>query len=164
MRVVFSHGQDSGPWGTKIQAMARFVRHRRLQVDSLDYQGMEPAERVGRLVEHCRELQAPPALVGSSLGGHVAAAASLEVSVQGLFLLAPAFHMPGYEQSTPSPSVRPIVIVHGWRDDVVPADNSVRFAREHSCTLHLVDGDHRLEENLPQILDYLGLFLDSLAQ
>ncbi len=31
------------------------------------------------------------------MGGHVAAAASEQLEVAGLFLIAPAFYMPGYE-------------------------------------------------------------------
>ena len=40
-------------------------------------------------------------LVGSSLGGHVSAAAAAALRPRGLFLLAPAFYMPGFEAYTP---------------------------------------------------------------
>ena len=35
--VVFSHGQESGPWGTKIQRMAETVRNLGCEADSVDY-------------------------------------------------------------------------------------------------------------------------------
>ena len=34
--VVFSHGKESGPWGTKIMAMAAVVRDLGLTVESVD--------------------------------------------------------------------------------------------------------------------------------
>jgi fermentation-respiration switch protein FrsA (DUF1100 family) len=50
----------------------------------------------------------------------------------GVFVLAPAFFMPGYEQYTPQPPPGcPVTIVHGWNDTVVPPENSVRYARQH---------------------------------
>ncbi len=49
--VIFSHGQESGPWGTKIRAMAERARSLGCAVDSIDYQGIaDPSERVSKLV------------------------------------------------------------------------------------------------------------------
>ncbi len=162
--VCFSHGKESGPWGTKISAMADLARDRGLSVDSLDYRGMEnPADRVGKLVAHCAALGQPLVLVGSSMGGHVAASASAQLpDVRGLFLIAPAFYMPGYEHLTPEPRADHIAIVHGWGDEVVPAANSVRFAARHRATLHLIDGDHRLTDHLFQINRFFDWFLDDI--
>jgi hypothetical protein len=52
--------------------------------------------------------------------------------------------------------------VHGWRDDVVPVENSIRYAREHGATLHIVDGDHRMIEQLSLINYLFEYFLVSL--
>ena len=74
--VYFSHGQESGPWGTKISAMADAVRVLGCRAESVDYQGIaEPADRVSKLVEECQGLREPLILVGSSMGGYVATAA-----------------------------------------------------------------------------------------
>jgi alpha-beta hydrolase superfamily lysophospholipase len=128
--VVFSHGKESGPWGAKITAMAAVVRELNMAVESVDYRGLDdPAQRVEKLLAVGRELQAPIALVGSSLGGHVAAAAASRLETAALFLLAPAFYMPGFEKYTPQDVAVPTAIVHGWHDDVVPVDNSIRWAR-----------------------------------
>src|SRR5437868_5515253 len=103
MHIVFSHGQDGEPWGTKIVAMAEVAKRHELKVDSVDYRGMaDPAERVAKLLQYCTSSAGPFILVGSSMGGHVAAAVASQVSTRGLFLLAPAFFMPGYEQYTPA--------------------------------------------------------------
>jgi pimeloyl-ACP methyl ester carboxylesterase len=160
--VIFSHGQESGPWGTKIRAMAELVRSLGYDADSIDYQGIaDPAERVARLLEAAADIERP-VLVGSSMGGHVATAAAERLGAAGLFVLAPAYFMPGFEDLTPPPPALPTCIVHGWRDDVVPVENSIRFARDARATLHVVDGDHRLTANIDEIRDYLRLFLAGL--
>jgi alpha/beta superfamily hydrolase len=159
--IIFSHGQDGEPWGAKIVAMAKTARDANYRVESVDYRGIaDPAKRVDKLLAHCAAQSSTPVLVGSSLGGHVATAASRQVNARGLFLLAPAFYMQGYEEHTPSPAACPITIVHGWRDDVVPIENSIRYAREHRATLHAIESDHRMSGNIGEITNYLKLFLD----
>lgn len=158
--VVFSHGKESGPWGSKITAMAAVARDLKLGVESVDYRGMEdPTQRVEKLIAESRKLSGPIVLVGSSMGGHVAAAAADKIGAAALFLLAPAFYMPGFEQYTPQQVSAPTVIVHGWHDDIVPVENSVRWAREHRATLHVLDSDHRLEDQIPAICRLLRDFL-----
>ena len=162
--VVFSHGQESGPWGSKIRAMSTMARKLGCAIDSIDYQGItDPTERVDRLVEACGTYDSNIILVGSSMGGHVATAAATPVAAVGLFVLAPAYYMPGYEQLTPDPPEIPIEIVHGWHDDIVPPENSIRFAGTCSATLHLIDGDHRLTNNIDEINFYLERFINRIA-
>ena len=162
--VYFSHGQESGPWGTKIQVMAEAVRALGCRAESVDYQGIaDPTERVEKLISECRNVEEPLILVGSSMGGHVATAAAAPLGAIGLFVLAPAYYIAEYEQLTPPAPNIPISIVHGWRDDVVPYENSIRFAGDCHATLHLVDGDHRLAENIDEIIHYLSRFIRVLA-
>ena len=159
--VVFSHGQESGPWGTKIKIMAETAKALGCDADSVDYRGIaDPTARVEKLVAYCEPLQAPLILVGSSMGGHVATAAADTVNAVGLFVLAPAYYMPGYEDLTPPAPQMPVSIVHGWDDDVVPVENSIRYARECKATLHIVDGDHRLTANIDEICYYLTGFIN----
>jgi surfactin synthase thioesterase subunit len=161
--VCFSHGRESGPWGTKIRVLADAARADGWTVESLDYQGMDdPRERVARLVAYCRDQGAPIALVGSSMGGFVAATAAAELPALGLFLMAPAFYVPGYEQYVPPPPACPVTIVHGWRDDVVPWDGSVRYAARSRARLTLIDGDHRLTANLGEVTELFRMFLREL--
>ena len=163
--VVFSHGKESGPWGSKITAMAAVARDLKLQVESVDYRGIDdPDPRVDKLLAVGRELPGPMVLVGSSMGGHVAAAAANRLDTAGLFLLAPAFYMAGFEKYTPQVVAVPTAIVHGWHDAVVPVDNVIRWAREHRATLHLLDSDHRLEDQIEQICVLLRRFLSALTR
>jgi pimeloyl-ACP methyl ester carboxylesterase len=164
-RVVFSHGKESGPWGSKITAMAAVVRDLGAWPESVDYRGIDdPAARVRRLIDFAGGLEGPLVLVGSSMGGHVSAAAASLINPRGLFLLAPAFYMPGYEQYTPQDVSCPSLIVHGWHDDIVPVDNSIRWAREHRSALHVLDSDHRLEDQIEAICLLLRAFLLRLGQ
>lgn len=162
--VVFSHGQESGPWGTKIRVMAETVQKLGCEADSVDYQGIaDPSERVNKLVAYCEPLSAPLVLVGSSMGGHVATAAADSVNAVGLFVLAPAYYMEGYEDLTPTAPTIPISIVHGWNDDIVPVENSIRYASACKANLHIVDGDHRLTANIDEICFYLTRFIDAVS-
>lgn len=162
--VIFSHGQESGPWGTKIRAMAEVAKDLDCGVDSIDYQGIaNPTERVEKLLRECQDIDDQLILVGSSMGGHVATAAAEALGAAGLFVLAPAYFMENYEHLTPAAPAIPTFIVHGWHDDVVPVENSIRYARESSATLHIVDGDHRLTANIAEINAQLTHFIISLS-
>ena len=163
--VVFSHGQESGPWGTKIRAMADLAKSVDCQVESIDYQGIaDPTERVDKLIAECAAIDDTLLLVGSSMGGHVASAAAARVNAAGLFVLAPAYYMPGFEGLTPLPPEIPICIVHGWNDDVVPVENSIRFAAGCNAELHVLDSGHRLTEKIEEINYYLKRFIETLSQ
>jgi len=157
-QLIFSHGKDSEPWGTKIVALAETARSVGWQCESVDYRGIDTVEgRLEKLLSVSHAL--PPAVhVGSSLGGFLAVAGSIPTAAQGLFLMAPAFDLPGLPP-TPACAACPITVIHGWRDDIVPVDIGIRFARAQAATLHVVDDDHRLHESLPQIQFWLDGFL-----
>lgn len=163
--IVFSHGQESGPWGHKICAMSEMAKSLGCAIDSIDYQGIaDPTKRVNTLIESCKTIDGDIILVGSSMGGHVATAAATAVAAVGLFVLAPAYYMPGYEDITPDPPpTLPIEIVHGWHDDIVPPENSIRFAAACSATLHMIDSNHFLTEKIDEINAYLERFIMRLA-
>lgn len=164
-RVFFSHGKESGPWGTKISALAAIACGRGLGVESIDYTDLpDPDERVARLLDRVsRSGCGDPILVGSSMGGYVATVASETLRPSGLFLMAPALYLPGYACRKPEPRCGKTVIVHGWNDDVVPPGNSIRFAETHRVELHLVRGDHQLSGNLPFVEQLFTLFLCSVV-
>ena len=163
--ICFAHGKESGPWGTKIRALAEVARGLGWTAESLDYQGMDdPHARVDRLATYCRGHRQAMALAGSSMGGFVVAAVAAQLPVRGLFLMAPAFYVPDYESCVPPPPDCPVTIVHGWRDDVVSWESSVRYAAQSRARLTLVDGDHRLTANLPDLTRLFGMFLLELDQ
>ena len=163
--VYFSHGQESGPWGTKIKSMAANVENLGCRTESVDYQGIaDPTDRINKLVAECSSVEEPLVLVGSSMGGHVATAAAAQVGAIGVFVLAPAYYMPGHESLTPPAPDMPITIVHGWNDDVVPVENSIRFAKECNASLHILDAGHRLTSRIEDINHFLTRFIETLSE
>jgi len=157
--IHFVHGKESGPWGRKISYLSEIARKQGFDIESLDYSGMiNPMERAEKLSEACL-IRPPDILVGSSMGGWVASAANSSIPVRGLFLMAPAFYMFDYPNLAAGCEGDRIEIVHGWRDSIIPFQNSIRFGQEHSCTLHLVDDDHRLAHRLDQIGDIFTAFI-----
>jgi pimeloyl-ACP methyl ester carboxylesterase len=161
--VVFSHGKDSGPWGRKITALADVARSEGYEVESVDYRGMETVKaRSDRLIEVCKSLSGDLVLVGSSLGGYVAVNASSLLHARGAFLMAPALYVEGLPPLRERVLDCPAAIVHGWRDEVVPFEHSVRFAREYNSSLHLLDSDHQLHDQLRFIRYLFEYFLIGL--
>jgi len=171
MLVVFSHGKESGPRGSKIRALASVAERSGAQVLSVDYREHpigtmhdqnaegEADRRVGQFLSTPLPSHRQLVLVGSSMGGYVSTVASMRLSVNGLFLLAPAFYLQGYANQDLVPGAERTMIIHGWRDSVVPAQNSIRFAAQHQSDLHLLDGDHRLNDALSRIEPLFELFL-----
>lgn len=163
-RVIWCHGSLSQPWGTKSKALAEIAKDAGLEMDAVDFQDLEnPDERVERLSAKLAESDTPTILAGSSMGGYVASAAARDANVLGLFLLAPAFYFPGYAVHVFSRLPEPVTVIHGWEDDVVPVENSVRFAKLHKVDLHILPDGHRLSESIDTIGALFAHFLKRCA-
>lgn len=161
--VVFSHGKESGPWGSKIKRLAELATSLEFKVESIDYTSTQnPDERVAILRTYLSKLDKPFVLVGSSMGGYASMVAAQTHAPRGLFLLAPALYMPGYEIQTYSPKCENVEIVHGTSDDVIPYQNSVDYSLGTHCGLHLIVGDHRLNSSLDEVAALFQSFLKSL--
>ena len=126
--VVFSHGKESGPMGSKIQRLMEEANRFGLKTISVDYRNCATAsERVALLNDTLKQLDAPPqqvVLVGSSMGGYVSTVVANNLPVAGLFLMAPALWMPAEEYTIQSyqPLTSKVEITHGFNDDVVPCE------------------------------------------
>nr|VFK25143.1 MAG: Uncharacterised protein family (UPF0227) [Candidatus Kentron sp. MB] len=163
--VYFSHGQESGPWGAKIEYLAEIARRKGFEVESPDYSDLpDPEDRVRRLLEVASKDADRLVLVGSSAGGYVSAVASELLNPAGLFLLAPAVFLGGFGARNPQPRGEHGWIVHGWNDEVVSAASVICFGGQHRMQLHLLNGDHRLMEVLPAIGELFDLFLDKVLE
>lgn len=165
MHVIFSHGKESGPWGTKIKVLAETAESLRINVSSVDYQGIDdPDQRVEKLTTYIGALTEDVLLVGSSMGGYVATVAATKIKSQGLFLMAPAFYLGGqanFDELTPACETQ---IIHGWNDDIVPVENSWRYAKRTKAELHVLNDDHRLIDSLPQTNALFRQFLETLLK
>ncbi|SEK75291.1 Uncharacterised protein family (UPF0227) [Colwellia chukchiensis] len=161
MKVIFSHGKESGPWGSKIKRLANIAKQQGFDVDSIDYSGIaNPDLRVNKLNDMLeRESENNIILVGSSMGGYVSLVASKSRNVSGVLLLAPALYMPNYKVQTFDVQGKFIEIIHGWSDDVIPVENAITFAKLHRHRLHLIDGDHRLNSSIDTVAEIFKQFL-----
>lgn len=162
--VIFSHGKDSEPWGQKILALAEVAREAGCRVDSVDYRGVDNVHHRLELLLQAGRSVAAPILVGSSLGAWLSLAAARELAARAMFLMAPAVYLEPL--LPPLPELPPLgacptVIVHGWRDEIVPCENALRFALERRATLHMVDDDHRLHASTPRLRRWFAELLES---
>ncbi len=163
MNIVFSHGKESGPWGSKIKLLSECATELGCTVQSVDYQDLlDPDKRITRLSDILDGLSEPSILVGSSMGGYVSLVCAEHPSVVAVFLMAPALYIPHYQiQSYPNLASK-VTVVHGWSDTVVSPEASIRYARETGANLHLIEGDHRLNDALPTVIALFRHFLSSI--
>lgn len=163
MKVVFSHGKESGPWGTKIKTLANVAKQHGYAVDSVDYTGMtNPDERAAKLLDLLQSESQPLILVGSSMGGYVSIVASVSIKCEGLFMLAPALYINGYEQQAFVSKAKHICTVHGNDDDVIPFLHSQKYADASGSELHIIEGDHRLNSSLDHVSAIFNDFLSKI--
>ncbi len=156
--VCFAHGKESGPWGVKITALAAVARTLGYAVMNPDYSHThDPLARVEQLLALAPHASGKLVLAGSSMGGYVSLAASTKLRPDGLFLMAPAIYFPGYPAATGW--ARRTEIVHGWQDEIIPADHSIRYAREHTAHLHLLPSNHSLVSELATLETLFAHFL-----
>ena len=127
-------------------------RHARFPIAAFD--ALSHGVNVALLVDFCKDLSGDMVLVGSSLGGYVAVAAASLLHARGVFVMAPALYMEGIPPLRAGGLDCPVTAVHGWRDEVVPFEHSVRFAQSYHAALHLLDSDHLLHNQI-RVLQYL---------
>lgn len=125
--VIYSHGKESTPWGEKTLALAEVAKRHGYDVESPDYRAqMDPDERVKQLLAMDWSDYSEIVLVGSSMGAYVATVAAETLPASGLFLLAPAFYLPGYQRLEFKP-LEHTWVIHGWQDEIVPPKNAWKF-------------------------------------
>ncbi len=160
MKVYFSHGKESGPWGTKIKRLAAIAEKQGCDVESVDYTDtMDPDLRVERLLGILKEEEGSFVLVGSSMGAYVSLVASESVDAKAVFLMAPALYCPGYKQQQYRSKCSHVEIVHGWSDKVIPVEHSIKYAKDADCALHLISGDHGLNGSIEVVESLFERFL-----
>ena len=204
-RIVYLHGFASGPQSRKARYFQRKFAERGVEFHAppLDDGAFERLTVTGELQVVDRTVAGRPAiLMGSSLGGYLAAwYASRHPHIERLVLLAPAlrfksgwrerfseaelaawkrqgtapfFYYPtGVERSLgyrfyedsqvydDQPEfAQPALVLHGTRDDIVPAEDSRAYAAAHpNVLLRLFDSGHELTDVLDQIWAEVERFL-----
>ncbi len=132
-QIILSHGSDSSPDATKVSALAALAESLGWRTQRPDYRNDDArghagsvAPRIARLRATIEALDAPPLLVGSSMGAFVSGLVSLDVPVAGLLLLATPSGIPGY--------ARKFDLRRGRADAAGPRLARRRSARWRACT------------------------------
>jgi alpha/beta superfamily hydrolase len=170
---ILSHGFESGPDATKVTALADVAGRLGWTHERPDYTDLDAKREVSELgdvyarLDRLRTLaqdaarRGPLVLAGSSLGAWISARVSLDVPVAGLFLLAPPIRM-GEAPALDAARV-PTSIVHGWDDELIPADAVVAWSQPRRARLLLVDDSHRLSSHVAETADAFAALLASLT-
>lgn len=147
-RLVFLHGLESGPMGSKFQLLQRLGLG---AVEAPDCQGLTSVAARLAAIEASLGDGRDLLLVGSSFGGLMALhyANAHPQRVAGLVLCAPAVHRPEL-LATPEgtavvpPPATPVRVLHGRQDAVVPLTAVEDYCHRHRLALTVVDDGHRL--------------------
>jgi len=153
---ILSHGFESGPDATKVTALAEAAERLGFTHERPDYTDLDAmrevsplgdvAARVERLRARVHAASGPVVLAGSSLGAWISGHVSLQFDIRGLFLMAPPIRL---NAQHPLDAARvPTSIIHGWDDELIPADDVVAWAHKRRATLLLVDDGHRLSNHV----------------
>ena len=164
IHVFLSHGLESGPGSTKIQALKAAAENvPGVIAEAVDHRSSkDPATRLAQMRHAMAQAGAVPQrtiLAGSSMGGWVCAQTSAEQPVLGCFLLAPALALPSYPQSSPRIRADHAQIIHGWDDDVVPVMPVIALAQQQALPILVLADGHRLEHSLDRVVAEFRQFL-----
>ena len=164
LHVFLSHGLESRPGGTKIQAMKAVAEtFQGVVAIAVDHRSTKvPTERLEQMAAAMVEAGADPSrtvLSGSSMGGWVCAQTSAQNPVLGCFLLAPALAMADYPESSPLIRAQHCQIIHGWNDEVVPVMPVLELAREQLLPVLVLPDGHRLEHSVDRVAQAFRQFL-----
>ena len=145
MRVIFYHGLEGTPLGDKPTALRQIFT----QLEAPDYQGLDTAERIRLASEDITSHNEPVYLIGSSLGGLMAAVLADKHPdlVMGYLLCAPALHRPEAQGILKVPASATMIL--GTDDSTEHLLEAARtFAKEFDMTTLTVKDGHRLAHSV----------------
>lgn len=136
MKILFLHGLESKPGGTKALALKE-----------AGYEVLNPAlpkepfDIACKIAQDVIYTEKPGVIVGSSRGGAVA----MNVDSLGAkrVLIAPAWKKFGISSVVPKSTV----ILHSPQDDIVDYEDSVSLAKECGANLITIGTDHRMSSS-----------------
>ncbi len=157
--VILSHGLESGPEATKVSALAEVAEtlgwtHERPDYRDLDARGRlgDVGARMARLRERAHLARGPLVLAGSSMGAFISGEVAAELAedamanarLRGLFLMAPPVALQVWPKPLLAPQNVPLMVLHGWNDELIPAQAVTEWCALRRAELRLVDDSHRL--------------------
>jgi predicted alpha/beta-hydrolase family hydrolase len=168
--VILSHGSDSGPDATKVSLLAGVAESLGWSTERPDYRDCDAGGyaaavpcRVARLRERIEASARPPVLVGSSMGAFVSGLASLQSPCAALFLMALPVTIPGVASTFDMDRSVPAMLMHGFADELCPADAAMAFAAEARMPTMLLADGHRLADHVDVLATQFQLFMESLS-
>jgi alpha/beta superfamily hydrolase len=169
---ILSHGFESGPDATKVVALAEVAERLGWTHERPDYTDLDARREISSLgdvlarLDRLRTLaraaaaRGPLVLAGSSLGAYISGAVSLEVPTRGLFLMAPPVTMGPLPALDAAPV--PVSVIHGWDDELIPAQQVADWAFPRRARLLLVNDSHRLSHHVSVSAEAFGQLLADL--
>jgi len=170
--IYYIHGYLSSPDGTKGQLFKK-----ELQAIPITYRNVEPEKLViSDCVTQIKKvigLDEKPILIGSSLGGFLAAKTSLDTTIAKMILINPAIIPPDIDISTLTDMPQSILkdmqvevlfktkintditIFVGTEDMIVPNDWSIEFGKRQEATIIFFHDDHQFSnymQRLPHLI------------
>jgi pimeloyl-ACP methyl ester carboxylesterase len=161
MQVAFLHGLETGPQGSKVQALRRVIP----ELLAPDCEGIWDIDERLRIIERELSSRSGLLLVGSSFGGLAAVLYFTRhpEAVTGCVLCAPAVHHLEPQEIAGLPPET--VIIHGKRDDIVPLTASEALAARFPWVrLLAVDDEHGLGASLELIVEEVQAMMRRLAR
>ncbi len=175
--IYYIHGYQSNPNSGK-----GVLFKETLNAEPIRYRTCEPEQlRIPKCLDNIHQVikhDPHPILIGSSLGGFLAAkTAQTHPQVAKLILLNPAIIPPSQDlKSIPDmpqqilkdmqdPTLYsqeltlPLLIIRGTDDTVVRDQWVIPFAQHHQATLIFLHDDHRFTRNLTQLPQYIQQFI-----
>jgi pimeloyl-ACP methyl ester carboxylesterase len=169
--IILSHGSDSSPDATKVSVLAALASAIGWTCERPDYRQDDLGGHARSVLPRLERLRlaidaspSRPVLVGSSMGAFVSALASMDRPVAGLFLMALPVEIPGYDKGLDLARDVPSFLVHGYDDDVCPADRALGFAAGAGMPTLLLADDHRLSSHVEAIAGQFLLFLEQFGE
>lgn len=162
MKIYFLHGKNKTPQDAKLVHLANTAKRMGCEVCMIDDTDTKnPNTRARRLFKRL-EKEKESILVGGSMGGYASVWVSSFLPVKGMFLLAPALYLDGYDGFHLPLKCENITVIHGWDDAIVPLDNSIKFAKNTNASLHIISDDHGLNNHLETLEVLFEAFLKNL--
>ncbi len=147
--LIFIHGLEGTSQGVKATLLRGLFPH----ILTPEFRGDLPTRLVQ--LDHLLQAQTGWTLIGSSLGGLMAALYTCQHPdrVAQQVLLAPALIWPDFANQPPAPVPVPTVVYHGRRDAIVPLAPVQALAEQvfSNLAFHAVDDDHGLYATVHQI-------------
>ena len=175
-KIYYIHGYLSSPDSTKGNLLKQ-----KLNAESIRYRDCKPedlviSECIINIEERIKN-DKNPILIGSSLGGFLSAKIALdEPKIKKLVLFNPAIIPKDYDiskikdmpQRILKDMIEPrffnekiqaeILILNGIKDEVVPNNWVINFAKSQEAIIRFLNDDHRLSNNLEKLPVFIKKF------